>query len=47
MTVLRSFIARMKNMGGSLFRDGLTIPEGPEEVYLGEPDEDGDLTITM
>lgn len=40
-----AFLERMKDQGGSLFRDGLVIPEGPEEVESGEMDEDSDLEI--
>jgi hypothetical protein len=47
MSVITAFLARMKDVGGSLFREGLVIPDGPEEVYMGEPDEDGDLKIFM
>lgn len=45
MAKIHAFIAMMKNNGGSLFRDGLVIPEDNGEVMLG--DEDGDLDLVM
>ncbi|KAH8903735.1 hypothetical protein BR93DRAFT_981078 [Coniochaeta sp. PMI_546] len=42
---LRAFLASMENKGGSLFRDGLEIPEDNGEVDMG--DWDDELTITM
>lgn len=42
---IRAFIAKMEGQEGSLFRDGLVIPEGPDDVDFGD-DDDG-LTITM
>jgi hypothetical protein len=42
-----AFIARMKDQEGSLFRDGLHIPDNNGEVNFGEQDEDGDLKVFM
>lgn len=45
MAKIHTFIAMMKNKGGSLFRDGLVVPEDNGEVILG--DDDGDLNIIV
>lgn len=40
MLKLRDFIAGMQGRGGSLFKEGLVIPEGTGYIDLGDDDEE-------
>ncbi|KAB5533413.1 hypothetical protein GE09DRAFT_1250651, partial [Coniochaeta sp. 2T2.1] len=47
MAEMRAFIASMEGKPGSLFRDGLVIPEDDGTLDYGDDDEDGDLKIIL